>query len=104
MATGLQKVFPMRFSKYFKQCLQDLETNPDSELDALLVYLVKIQHLTEQIYNWTSREDEDEGITGFPRAPASAYQAAFYGDIIRVQASLPPNLRDNRKLPQWCNC
>lgn len=95
---GLQKAFPMRFSKYFKQCLQDLESNPDSELDALLVHLVKIQQLTEQIYNWASKEDEDEDIAGFPRAPASAYQAAFYSDIIRMQGSLPHNLRDNELL------
>lgn len=91
----MQKTFPMKFSKYFKQCLGHLEAAPDSELDTLLVHLVKVQHLTEQIYNWNSREDEDEGIPGFPGAPASAYQAAFYGDIVRSQSSLPGYLRDN---------
>ncbi|ROV94993.1 hypothetical protein VMCG_08298 [Cytospora schulzeri] len=98
VATGLQKVCPMKLSKYFKQCLEHLEANPDSELDAVLVYLVRIQNLTEQIYNWRSGEDEDDGIPDFPGAPASAYQAAFYGDIVRMQASLPPKLRDNKLL------
>ncbi|KUI54751.1 Transcriptional regulator WAR1 [Cytospora mali] len=98
VATGLQKVFPMKFSKYIKQCLETLEASPDYELDALLVHLVKIQHLTQQIYSWNSREDEDEGIPGFPRAPASAYQSAFHGDTDRLQASLPVSLRDDKLL------
>ncbi|KUI70363.1 Transcriptional regulator WAR1 [Cytospora mali] len=101
VATGLQKVFPMKFSKYIKQCLEILEASPDYELDALLVHLVKIQHLSQQIYSWNSKEDEDEGIPGFPRAPASAYQAAFYGDINRLQASLPVSLRDDSKSQLW---
>lgn len=101
VATAWQKVFPMRFTKYFNQCLEDLETAPDYELDALLVNLVKVQHLTEKIHNWTCREDEDEDVPGFPRAPASAYHAAFYGDIVRLQASLPVNLRDDGRSPVW---
>lgn len=97
MATGLQKVFPIRFSRYIKQCLENLEAAPGLETDALLVYLVKIQHLTQQIRDWSSREDGDEDIPGFPRAPASAYQAAFHDDITRLQATLPLNLRDDSR-------
>ncbi|ROW16227.1 hypothetical protein VPNG_01977 [Cytospora leucostoma] len=99
VATGLQKVFPMKFSRYIKQCLENLEAAPEFELDTLLLYLVKIQHLTQQIRNWSTREDEDdEDVPGLLRVPASAYQAAFHGDITRLQASLPLSLRDDKLL------
>lgn len=88
----------MKFTKYFKQCLENLETNPEYQLDALLVRLVRVQRLTEQIHHWISREGEDEDIPVFPRAPVSAYQSMFHGEINQLQASLPTHLRDDSKL------
>lgn len=90
----------MKFNKYFKRCLENLETNPEYPLDALLVHLVKVQRLNEQVHNWRSREDEDEDIPGISRAPDSAYQSAFFAEISRLQATLPAQLRDDSKLPR----
>lgn len=98
VATGLMKTLSMRFSKYTRQCLEDVERISEFESDLLLVRLVKIQRLTERIHNWTSQEDDDDDISGYLRAPAAAYQVAFHGEIGRLQSSLPASLVGNRLL------
>ncbi|KAJ0122334.1 hypothetical protein J7T55_002847 [Diaporthe amygdali] len=98
VATGLMKALPMRFSRYIKQCLEDLEKASEHESDLLLVHLVKIQRLTERIHNWTSQEDEEDDVSAILKAPPAAYQVAFHGEIGRLQASLPASLTDNRLL------
>lgn len=85
----------MKFSKYLKRCLQDLEASPEYESDKILVHLVKIQRLTEQIHNWVSRVDEEDDIPNMPRAPLAAYQGAFEVEIERQRQSLPASLKEN---------
>lgn len=98
VATGLMKALAMRFSKYTRQCLEDLEKAFEYESDLLLVHLVKIQRLTERINNWTSQEDDDDDISSYLKAPPAAYQIAFHGEIGRLQSSLPRSLVGNRRL------
>lgn len=98
VATGLMKSLPMRFSKYTRQCLEDLEKTSEYESDLLLVHLVKIQRLTERIHNWTSQEDDEDDISGYLKAPPAAYQIAFHGEIGRLQSSLPASLAGNSRL------
>lgn len=92
------KALPMRFSKYTRQCLEDLDKASEYESDLLLVHLVKVQRLTERIHNWTSQEDEEDDVSVYLKAPAAAYQVAFHGEIDRLQSSLPASLAGNSKL------
>jgi hypothetical protein len=89
----------MKFSKHTRQCLEDLEKAAEYESDLLLVHLVKIQRLTERIYNWTCQEEDDD-IPSHLKAPPTAYQVAFHGEISRLQSSLPASLAGNRRLAQ----
>lgn len=88
----------MRFSKYTRQCLEDLDKASEYESDLLLVHLVKIQRLTERIHNWTSQDDEEDDVSAYLKAPPAAYQVAFHGEIDRLQSSLPASLADNSRL------
>lgn len=92
------KALPMRFSKYTRQCLEDLEKASEYDSDLLLVHLVKIQRLAERVHNWTSQEDEEDDVAACLKAPAAAYQVAFHGEIERLQSSLPDSLAGNSKL------
>lgn len=87
----------MKFSKYLRRCLDDLEASPESESDVVLVHLVKLQRLTEEIHNCTSKDEEDD-IPGMPRAPMSAYQGAFEVEIQRLWHSMSPGLKDNSRI------
>lgn len=87
----------MRFSKYTKQCLEDLDKASEYESDSLLINLCKVQRLTEKIHNWTSQEDDEDDIAVYLKAPAAAYQVAFHGEIDRLQSSLPTSLAGNSK-------
>ncbi|KAK7716727.1 hypothetical protein SLS63_011039 [Diaporthe eres] len=98
VGTGLMKALPMRFSKYTRQCLDDLDKASEYESDLLLVHLVKVQRLTERIHNWMSQEDEEDDVSVCLKAPAAAYQVAFHGEIDRLQSSLPASLVGNRLL------
>lgn len=87
----------MKFSRYVKKCLDELEASPEAESDMVLVHLVKLQRLTEQIQNLIS-QDEDDDIPGMPRAPMSVYQGAFEVEIQRLWQSMPPGLKDNSRI------
>lgn len=91
------KALPLRFSKYTRKCLEDLEKTSEYESDLLLVHLVRIQRLTERIHNWTSQEDDEDDISSYLKAPPAAYQVAFHGEIGRLQSSLPASLVGNSR-------
>lgn len=86
----------MKFSKYLRKCLAELEADPEHESDVLLVHLVKVQHLTQQISDWINREDEeDSNIQGIYQAPTTAYLSAFEGEIRRLRDTLPLSLKNH---------
>ncbi|PSR82023.1 hypothetical protein BD289DRAFT_25472 [Coniella lustricola] len=96
--TTLQRTLPMKFSRYMKTCLKELEETPEVASDQLLVHLVKIQRLTEHVHNRVSQEDEDDLISSIPRPPFSAFQGTFDAEIQRLKQSVPPSLKDNKLL------
>jgi len=75
-------------------CLEELESAKEYETDILLVNQIRLQHLIERIHNFNTQELEEaaDDVPGIPRAPASAYQAAFQGELDRFQASLDKNM------------
>lgn len=90
ISVDFQRTESLVFSTYVRQCLAELESAREHASDAFLVEHVRLQHLTERIYQFNNQErdgDADE-VPGIPRAPASAYQAAFQGELDRFQASL----------------
>lgn len=91
MATTFGKIESMRYSPYLDECLRDLEASNEYESDATLVFLVKVQHLTERIHekNQRSVTSEDRGI---PTAPKSAYISALQHELDGIREQLPPAL------------
>lgn len=86
----------MKFSKYFRKCLAELEADPENDSDVLLVHLVKVQHLNQQISDWINREDEEDEIhQGMFQAPTTAYWNAFEGEIQRLRNTLPLSLQNH---------
>lgn len=87
----------MRYTKYIQECLGVLEREKEYPTDTRLVYLVRIQHLTERISQLNSPDDPAEEVAGLPTAPLSAYVSAFQGELDRIRNGLPPELKDDRQ-------
>lgn len=102
ISVDFQRTESLRFSNYVQQCLRELESAQEFETDAFLVKHLQLQHLTERIHNFNCKELEavaDNGAT-IPRAPDSAYQAAFQGELDRFEASLDKNLKGYSLFPR----
>ncbi|KFA72947.1 hypothetical protein S40288_05080 [Stachybotrys chartarum IBT 40288] len=70
---GSWKVEPMRYTEYLKQCISELELGAEYESDAKLVYLVRIQHLTERITHLHCPDTAAEETFSLPRPPRAVY-------------------------------
>jgi hypothetical protein len=75
-----------------------LEDSREYESDITALYLVRVQRLTERIFEVNSKDKAVEDIPGLPSAPMSAYIAAFQNEIDRLRNSLPPNLQNESTL------
>jgi len=84
----------MKFSTYIQHCLKELEEDGEYETDIYLVNLVRIQHLTERIYQLNAGPDTLD-TPGLPRAPTSAYQSVFQGELDKIVNSLSPSMKTN---------
>lgn len=85
----------MRYTKYIQECVGVLEQEKEYPTDTRLVYLVRIQHLTERISQLNSPDDPAEEVAGLPTAPLSAYVSAFQGELDRIRNGLPADLKDD---------
>ncbi|KAF5020108.1 hypothetical protein F66182_7871 [Fusarium sp. NRRL 66182] len=95
MSLGFLRIEPMRYTKYIQSCLSVLEKEREYETDIRLVYLVRIQHLTERISQLNSPDDPAEEVAGLPSAPLSAYVSAFDNELDRMRQGLPPELQND---------
>ena len=100
----LNRQEPMRYTKHIDQCLNDLRDAAEFESDQLLVELIRIQHLSDRVYQINSRRDLVAELPGIPVTPVAVYRRAFITELDRLRSSLPENLRSNCKpklfLPQ----
>ncbi|CAM1504443.1 Fc.00g020340.m01.CDS01 [Cosmosporella sp. VM-42] len=103
MSLGFSRTEPMRYTKYMQESLKVLEEEKEYETDVTLVYLVRIQHLTERISKLNSHDDPTEEVAGLAAAPLSAYVSAFQGELDRIHNSLPPNLKHDKILNAFLN-
>jgi hypothetical protein len=84
-----QHIDSMKFSHYMQQCMTELEQANELDTDQYLVYLIRIQHLTERICRVTlSTRDDAEASGTMPGAPVSAYLTSFQGELDRIRVSL----------------
>ncbi|KAK9236191.1 hypothetical protein V1525DRAFT_407825 [Lipomyces kononenkoae] len=94
-AAALSFAEPARYTKYYDQCLVELEEAAEYETDELLVHMVRIQHLTQRIFQINNRDERVDKLPGIPRVPAAAYHTAFQMELARLRSSLPSKLRTN---------
>ncbi|KAL3958626.1 hypothetical protein ACCO45_006788 [Purpureocillium lilacinum] len=71
--------------------------------DATVVFLVRVQHLTERIWDVNSGEREQDFIPGIPSAPSSAYILAFQNELDRLRNSLPHHLKMDSTMQVYIN-
>ena len=99
MALAFQRFDSIRYSPYLDQALRELEENPDYESDIYLVYLVRIQRLTERISRLHAKDHVEGDLPGIIRAPKHVYISALQGDLDRYANELPDRLRKNSERP-----
>lgn len=75
------------------QCLKELENSAEYETDQLAVQLVRIQHLTEKIFHFHTRDQLVDELPGIPKASTAMCLEAFQMELDRLQNALPPNLK-----------
>ncbi|KAH0530353.1 hypothetical protein TsFJ059_004981 [Trichoderma semiorbis] len=96
ISMNFQRVEPMRYNGYLQDCMRHLEEHPEYESDISLVYLVRIQRLTERISELNSRDRASEEVSSVPSAPVSAYVLAFQNELNQVRDSMPKHLKEDK--------
>ncbi|KND90999.1 Transcriptional regulator WAR1 [Tolypocladium ophioglossoides CBS 100239] len=103
MATTFGKTESMRYSSYLQECVNDLEASREYGTDTTLIFLVRIQHLTERIFELNARDRAAEEIPGIPTAPTSAYIYAFQNELDRIRNNLPQSLKMDSTMQVYLN-
>ncbi|KAL6876777.1 hypothetical protein J3F83DRAFT_759214 [Trichoderma novae-zelandiae] len=98
ISMNFQRVEPMRYNGYLQECIRHLEERPEFDSDISLVYLVRIQRLTERIAELNSRDRASEEISPVPSAPVSAYILAFQNELNQIRDSMPKHLQEDSQL------
>lgn len=92
---GFGKLESMRYVRYLHQCLKELETGVEYETDTTLIYLVRVQRLSERITQCNSQDHNMDELPmfGSPPAPRSAYVSAFQVELDQIRQELPTRLK-----------
>lgn len=85
----------MRYTSYVRECLTILENNREFETDVVLVFLLRIQHLTQRISELNPRDNTIEEFTSIPKAPTAVYVSVFQNELDQLRANLPDHLRND---------
>ena len=83
----------MSYTKYIDQCLKELEDAAEYETDQLAVQLVRIQHLTNKIFHFHSRDQMVDELPGIQEVSPVLRLEAFRMELDRLRNALPPNLK-----------
>lgn len=90
----------MRYTSYLKECVSTLEREGEYETDIILVFLLRIQHLTQRISELNPRDNTIEEFNSIPKAPTAVYVSAFQNELNELRAKLPDHLKnDSMKYP-----
>ncbi|KAJ5999370.1 hypothetical protein N7451_007180 [Penicillium sp. IBT 35674x] len=96
-ALSFNKLDSPRYTKHHDQCLNELKDAAEYETDELLIQLVRIQHLTERIFQFNHRDQflvESIGLA-LPETTAAAHLSAFQAELDQLQNSLSKKLKTN---------
>ena len=102
VSISFQRIEPMRYTAYVQECLRDLEQEMEYVTDGTLCFLVRIQRLTERIFEL--KEKPVDELPKIPTAPMSAQVAAFQGEIDRLRESMPAYMQNDCKSPTPSSC
>ncbi|KAL7939426.1 hypothetical protein V8C35DRAFT_7798 [Trichoderma chlorosporum] len=103
ISMNFQRVEPMRYNGYLQDCMRHLEEHPEYESDISLVYLVRIQRLTERISELNSKDTAMEEVSPVPSAPVSAYILAFQNELNHIRDSMPKHLKEDKTFQLFLN-
>ncbi|KAM0466856.1 hypothetical protein ACHAPV_000365 [Trichoderma viride] len=103
ISMNFQRVEPMRYNSYLSDCIRYLQEHPEYESDVSLVYLVRIQRLTERIAEFNSEDRATEEISLVPSAPVSAYILAFQNELNQIRDSMPKHLQEDKTFQLFLN-
>ncbi|PHH67320.1 hypothetical protein CDD81_83 [Ophiocordyceps australis] len=98
MATSFGRLEPMRYSAYLQQCIKELEASHEYETDVTVVFLLRLQHLTDCIHENNCRDTAVDSFHGIPTAPASVYVQAFQSELNRLSSKLPAHLKADKTI------
>ncbi|KDN68458.1 hypothetical protein CSUB01_11855 [Colletotrichum sublineola] len=97
VSMDIHQIDSLRYSRYMQQCMRELQENQEYESDMHLAYIVKIQRLCERVADLRSGDYDDEEVDNVARAPVSAYTVGLNAEFNKLQAEMPPSLRNNGK-------
>ncbi|OAA62122.1 hypothetical protein ISF_05131 [Cordyceps fumosorosea ARSEF 2679] len=103
MSTVFGRIEPMRYTSYVRECVTILEKNMEYQTDVNLVFLLRIQHLTQRISELNPRDNTIEEFTSIPKAPTAVYISAFQSELDELRASLPEHLRNDNIITMYFN-
>ena len=103
MSIGFTRIESLRYTYYLDECVKYLEESGEYSTDERLVYMVRIQHLTERITRLSSNDKTLEEVTNSPAAPMSAYISAFRTELDNLQKSIPIHLKEDRIILTYLN-
>ncbi|CAK7207558.1 hypothetical protein SEUCBS139899_010368 [Sporothrix eucalyptigena] len=94
-ASVVKQLGPTRYTKYIAQCLLELEQAAEYKTDQLVVELVRVQHLTETIAHFHTRDQLLDDLPGLPRLSTNVYLEALQAELDRQRTALPVELQMN---------
>ncbi|KAG6041650.1 hypothetical protein E4U41_003088 [Claviceps citrina] len=103
LTCNFNRIESLTFTPYIQESLKVLENAREYESDITLFFLVRVQRLTERIFELNSKDRPQEDIPGIPSAPMSAYMAAFQGEMDRIHQSLPTGLQNDSVFMTYLN-
>ncbi|KAJ2967614.1 hypothetical protein NQ176_g9576 [Zarea fungicola] len=103
MATVFGRIDAMRYTSYVKECVSVLERDMEYETDITLVFLVRVQHLTQRISELNPRDNTIEEFSSIPKAPTAVYISAFQNELDELRAKLPQHLRNDHIITMYFN-
>ncbi|KAJ2967879.1 hypothetical protein NQ176_g9455 [Zarea fungicola] len=86
--------------KYLDQCLKDLENAREYKTDELVIQLVRIQRLTERIFDLHNRDSPVDDQLRPPETPTTARLESFRVELDRFRNALPMHLKSDCMIPQ----
>ncbi|TQV96293.1 hypothetical protein V2A60_003287 [Cordyceps javanica] len=103
MSTVFGRIDPMRYTSYVRECVTVLEKQREYETDVNLVFLLRIQHLTQRISELNPRDNTIEEFSSIPKAPAAVYISAFQNELDELRAKLPEHLKNDTIITMYFN-